>query len=359
MKLIDKYILKEFLRFFLITCITFIALYLLADFFEKIRMFLSNKATSAQMFSYFIYSIPIVISMTVPFAVLLATLLTYSYFSKFSEITAMKANGISIYRIALPALGVAALVSVFLFFFTELVTPTSIYKTEHIIKVEVQKQKAMGFFKQDEIWYRGHNAIYNFKMFDVQKNILRGITINQLNPNFTMKTRIDAERAEWQNSRWVFYNLLVTTFSEEQAPSLEWSKQKVISLPEVPNDFKIIQKDAEKMGFFELRHYINKIKAEGYDVSRYKVDLYGKFAFPFICLILVFIGMSFSVRSERSGGLMQSLAAGIIIGASYWFVHGFFMSLGRSGTLPVLLSAWTANILFAGLAAYLFSRIRS
>ncbi len=359
MKLIDKYILREFLRFFLITCVTFIALYLIVDFFEKIRMFLSNRATASQMLSYFVYSIPIVISLTFPFAILLATLLTYSFFSKFSEITAMKANGISLYRIAFPALGIAAIVSVFLFFFTELVTPASIYKTEHIIKVEVQKQKAMGFFKQDEIWYRGHNAIYNFKMFDVQKNILRGITINQLNPNFTMKTRIDADRAEWQNNQWVFYNLLVTSFQEGQAPSLEWSKQKAIPLPEGPSDFKIIQKDAEKMGFFELRRYIHKIKAEGYDVSRYRVDLHGKLAFPFVCLILVFIGMSFSVRSERSGGLMQSLAAGIFIGASYWIVHAFSMSLGRSGTLPVFLSAWTANIIFAGLAAYLFYRIRT
>lgn len=359
MKLIDKYILREFLRFFLITCITFIALYLIVDFFEKIRMFLSNNATPAQMFSYFIYSIPIVISLTFPFAILLATLLTYSFFSKFSEITAMKANGISLYRIALPALGVAAIVSIFLFFFTELVTPVSIYKTEHIVKVEVQKQKTLGFFKQNEIWYRGQNAIYNFKIFDVENNILRGIVINQFNPDFTIKTRIDAERAEWQNGHWIFFNLLTTAFTEGKAPALEWSKKKAVPLPESPGDFKIIQKDAEKMGFFELRRYVNKIQAEGYDVAKYRVDLYGKVAFPFVCLILVFIGMSFSVRSERSGGLMQSLAAGIFIGASYWIVHAFSMSLGRSGILPVVLSAWTANMLFAALAAYLFYRVRT
>ena len=116
MKLLDKYILKEFLRFFLITCVTFIALYLIVDFFEKIRMFLSNQATPAQMASYFIYSIPMIISLTLPAAILLSTLLTYSFLSKFSEITAMKANGVSLYRMALPALGVAVLVGVFLFF---------------------------------------------------------------------------------------------------------------------------------------------------------------------------------------------------------------------------------------------------
>lgn len=359
MKLLDRYILKEFLRFFLVTCISFIALYLIVDFFEKIRMFLSNQANAFQMASYFLYSVPTVISLTLPASVLLATLLTYSYLSKFSEITAMKANGISMYRIAVPALVVAAVVAIFLFFFTELVTPASLQKTEHIVKVEVQKQKTLGFFKQNEIWYRGHNAIYNFKLFDVEKNILRGVTINHLNPDFTLKMRIDAERAEWQNNQWVFFNLLMTTFNQNNAPSLEWSKEKVIQIPEQPNDFKIIQKDAEKMGYFELRRYVNKIRAEGYDVSRYLVDLQGKLAFPFVCLILVFIGMSFSVRSERSGGVMRSVAIGIFIGFSYWIIHAFSMSLGRSGILPVVVAAWASNILFSGLAAFLFYRVRT
>jgi lipopolysaccharide export system permease protein len=322
-------------------------------------MFMSNKATAVQMASYFLYSIPFIISMTLPVAILLATLLTYSFLSKFSEITAMKANGISLYRIALPVLAVTAIVSVFLFFFTELATPASIQKTEHIIKVDVQKQKTLGVFKQNEIWYRGHNAIYNFKMFDVDKNILRGITINQLNPDFTLNTRIDAERAEWKNNQWVFFNLLIATFNQTNVPSLQWAKEKVIAIPEQPNDFKIIQKDAERMGYFELKRYVNKIRAEGYDVSGYLVDLNGKIAFPFVCLILVFIGMPFSVRSERSGGLMQSLAMGIFIGFSYWIVHAFSMSLGRSGALPAFVAAWASNILFGGLAAYLFYRMRT
>ncbi|HOX15780.1 MAG TPA: LPS export ABC transporter permease LptG [Smithellaceae bacterium] len=359
MKLLDRYLLKTFLSFFVITCVSFIGLYLIVDFFQRFRMFLSNDATAWQMASYFLYSIPLIISLVLPAAILLASLLTYSSLSKFSEITAMKANGISLYRISLPALGVAAILSIFLFFFSELVAPFSIQKTKHIVKVDVQKQKNLGVFKQNEIWYRSHNAIYNFKMFDVEKNILRGITINHLHPDFTLKTRIDAERAEWQNNSWVFFNLLVTTFDQNQVPFLEWSNKKVIDMPEKPDDFKIIQKDAEKMGYFELNKYIKKIRSEGYDISRYLVDLYGKIAYPFVTFILVIIGMSFSLRSERSGGVMQSVGIGIFIGFSYWIVHAFSMSLGKSGMLPAFLAAWASNLLFGGIAAYLFYRLRT
>lgn len=359
MKLLDKYILKEFLHFFLPTCMTFVALYLIIDFFEKIRMFLSNQATVQQMAAYFIYSLPMIISLMLPASLLLATLLTFSYLSKFSEITAIKANGISLSRIAVPALTVAVVTTLFLFFFSELVAPHSIQKAEHILKVEVQGQQPQGFLKKDELWYRGDRAIYNFKLFDVEKNVLRGITINRMNPDFTLKMRIDAERAEWQNNQWIFFNLMITTFEDNALPVVAKYQKKIIALPEKPDDFKIIQKDAEKMGFFELRRYVNKIKREGYNVSRYLVDLHGKIAFPLICLFLIPIGMSFSMRSHRSGGVMQSVGLGILIGFSYWIVHAFCMSLGRSGILPPMLAAWSANLLFLSLAVYSFYRIRS
>lgn len=294
-----------------------------------------------------------------PAAVLLAALMTFSSLSKFSEIIAMKANGISLYRLSAPVFIFVTIVAVSLFYFSELITPASIQKAEHIVKSEVQKQKIFGAFKQNELWYHGDNAIYNFKIFDVTKDTLRGIVINYINPDFTLQSRIDAERAEWKNGQWVFYNLLLTHFDGTNTPVLEWSKEKIIPLPEKPSDFKIMQNDAEKMGYFDLKKYVSKIQKEGYDATRYLVDLHGKLAFPFVTLILVLIGISFSTRSERQGGVMQSIGIGIIIGFSYWIVHAFSMSLGRSGILPAILSAWLANIIFLAAGATLFFRTRT
>jgi len=359
LRILDKYILEEFIRFFTITFLSFIALFLIVDFFEKIRMFLSNNANIFQIISYFIFSIPMVISYILPPAVLLTTLMTFGSLSKYHEITAMKANGISIYRISLPILMFAAITAIFLFYFNELITPASIQKTEHIIKIDVQKQKTLGFFKQNEIWYHGENAIYNFKMFDVDKNILRGVTINYLNPDFTLMSRVDAKRAEWKDDKWVFHNLLTTRFDADNNPVLEWSKEKIINIPEKPDDFKVMQKDAEKMGYFDLRKYVKKIKSEGYDVTKYLVELQGKMAFPLVTLIMIFIAVPFSVRSERSGGIMQSAGIAIVVGFSYWIVHAFSMSLGKSEVIPVFLAAWGANILFGAAAAVLFYKVHT
>ncbi len=359
MKLLDKYILKEFLRFFIVICITFIALYLIIDFFGKVRMFLSNNATIIQILTFFLYSIPMIISNILPPAVLLATLMAYGSLSKFSEITAMKANGISLYRISLPALMFAAVMAVALFYFTEMITPASLQKTEYMEKVVIQKQQTMGYFKQNEIWYRGTDSIYNFKMFDVSNDSLRGITINYLNNDFTLRMRIDAKSAQWKDNTWVFYDLLTTEFDSNNSPTLEWSNEKIVNIPEKPNDFKIVQKDAEKMGYFELKKYVNKIQKEGYDVTRYLVYLQGKIAFPFVIIIMIFIGVSFSLRSERSGGIMQSVGIGIFIGFSYFYVYALCMSLGLSGRIPALIAAWGANVIFSIAAAILFYRMRT
>ena len=359
MKLLDKYILKEFLRFFIVICITFIALYLIIDFFGKVRMFLSNNATILQILTFFLYSIPMIISLILPPAVLLATLMAYGSLSKFSEITAMKANGISLYRISLPALMFAAVMAVALFYFTEMITPASLQKTEYMEKVVIQKQQTMGYFKQNEIWYRGTDSIYNFKMFDVSNDSLRGITINYLNNDFTLRMRIDAKSAQWKDNTWVFYDLLTTVFDSNNSPVLEWSNEKIVNIPEKPNDFKIVQKDAEKMGYFELKKYVKKIQKEGYDVTRYLVYLQGKIAFPFVIIIMIFIGVSFSLRSERSGGIMQSVGIGIFIGFSYFYVYALCMSLGLSGRIPALIAAWGANIIFSIAAAILFYRMRT
>jgi lipopolysaccharide export system permease protein len=359
MTILDRYVTKEFARLFLLVLALFTSLFMIVEFFERIRMFLSNNASLTQILSYFFFMIPMMISQTLPATALLAALLTFSTLARNSEVLAMKANGISLYRTSLPVFIASLLICIFAFLNSELVTPYSNQKADNIVYVEVQKREPLGTFKQNQLWYRGQNGIYNFRLFDPKTNIIQGITINYLDNNFTLTGRIDAEKAEWKDNKWVFYNLMITRFGGE-FPSLEWASSKMIDLPETPADFNLVQKEAEKMGFVELKNYIAKLQAEGYDATRYLVDMHGKIAFNLVIIILITIGISFSlIRTERSGGVMQSIGVGIIIGFSYWIVHAFSMSLGRSGSIPPALSAWFANMLFGIASVIMFLRVKT
>jgi lipopolysaccharide export system permease protein len=360
MTILDRYVIKEYIMLFLLILVSFTVLFLIIDLFERMRMFLSNHATANQMVTYLIFMIPMIISQTIPVAVLLASLIVFSNLSTYSEILAMKANGISLYRISLPVVIIAFFICILSFLFNEYITPYANEKADYIKRVEIEKQKPLGSFKQNQIWYRGAIGIYNFQMFDPATNSLNGITINYVDKNFSLNMRIDAEIARWENNQWVFHNLMITRFKVGQFPSIEWASTKVIDLPEKPADFTSVQKEAIKMGYMELRRYVRKIQAEGYDATRYLVDMHGKVAFTLVSMILVIIGISFSLmKTERSGGIMQCIGVGIVIGFSYWVVHALSMSFGRSGTIPPLLSAWIANLVLGSISIVMYLRVKT
>lgn len=359
MRILDRYLTREFTRNLLLITGAFVSLFLIIDFFEKIRMFLSNHATFRQMALHFLFRIPMVVSQTLPAAVLLASLMTCGTLSRHNEIVAMKANGISLYRLSLPILAIATLVSGLVFLLSEWVTPYTNERSEYIRLVEVQKRPSLGSFKQDQIWYRGEKGIYNFNLFDPASSRLHGIVIHYLDRDMNLLLRLDAERGEWRNGRWHFQNVLIARYPQGNFPTVERMANHVADLPEKPDNFKVVQKDVEVMGYFELDRYIRKLRSEGYDTMRYETDLQGKLAFPLVGIILAAIGIAFSLRSERSGGIAQGIGAGLVIGFSYWLVYAFGLSLGRSGTFSPFVAAWFANATFIALSVWLFLRIKT
>ncbi len=360
MTILDRYIAKEFTRYFAIIITSFVSLYLIIDFFQRIRMFLSNHATAQQELAFFFFSAPMILWQILPVSVLIASLITFGSLSRTNEIVAIKACGVSIYRTIVPVIIIATLVCIIAFFISEFVTPYTNERADEVIYRKILKRETPGAFKQNQIWYRGEKGIYNVKTFDPLTNTLQGITIYHLDGKFNLTKRVDAERGEWKNGKWMFYNLITTTFPPEKFPELTIMKEKVVDLPEEgPDSFKAAQKDPANMGYLELRRYVKGIQAQGFDATRYLVDLQGKLAFPLVNILMAIIGISFSIGMERRGGNAQGIAAGMIIGFSYWIVFSFTLSLGRAGGLPPFLSAWAANILFGLTASFLLLRVRT
>jgi lipopolysaccharide export system permease protein len=264
----------------------------------------------------------------------------------------MKASGISIYFICGPVLISAFLISFLLLILNESIIPYATQKSEYIENVCIKNKKPTGFFKQNQIWYKSQNAIYSIQMFDSKKNTLEGITINRFDKNFNLIQRIDAKKAQWEGQGWLFYGVSIRNRQKDGSFKAESFPKKKISLPENPQDFKIVERSPEEMTFSELKDYIKKIKSEGYDVTRYQVDLHLKISFPFISLIMAILGIPFALKAERGGGVALGVGISVFIGAGYYFVYVFNQSLGHSGVLPPIISAWLTNILFGTVGVF-------
>ncbi len=359
MTVLDRYIAREFITTFFFVLLAFLCLYVIIDFFERSRMYLSNSASIAQIVSYHLYTLPFILANMMPASVLIGSLITFGLFSRNHEIVAMKANGISLYRISFPILLFALFVCLLNFLLNEFVTPAANWRAEQMVYAEIQKNKEWGAFKDNQIWYKSQNAIYNIKLYVAAENKLKGVMINYLDPQFHLSQRIDAREAIWKDEHWELRDVLRTTFVGREFPVFERLPSLVIDLVEKPEDFRVVQKSADQMGFRELRNYIRKLGQEGYEANRYETDLHGKISFVFVSFILALIGVVFPLRSERSGGIAQGIGIGVIIGFSYWVVFAFALSLGRSGTLPPVVAAWATNVIMGVMAFAMFRKVNT
>ena len=212
--------------------------------------------------------------------------------------------------------------------------------------MEVKKKSAV-ISRGKNIWIRDNRAIYHITYYNPANSTILGVTLNFFDDDFRLIRRVDAKEGVFEKGKWIFYEIM------EQKLDKENNNYQVTILAEreepfhfLPDDIKRVVKKSEEMNFLELLAYIKNIENEGYDASVYKVDLYAKLAFPFVCLIMCLVGTGIACRSKLKESLPVSVFYGICIAFSYWIFYSFCLSLGYGEVLPPAVAAWTANFIF-------------
>ena len=349
-RILYRYIVREYLKIFSLSLSSLVLLYAVILFFQKVDLFIKHQAPFYLIFEYLLCRIPeVIFQWTLPYAVLLATLLTLGTLSRHSEITAMKAGGVSLYRITFPLLLLALIISFFSFLGNEYLVPYTNQKTQYLLDVKVRKEQPSSFFKNYKIWYRSGHYIYNIQLLDPGKKILKGLTLYQFDDHFRCNQRIDAREAKWVNGRWRFIDGAVRNIGETGYIQVIPFKEMEFALTENWESFEKIERESREMSYTELRAYIQKIQSAGYDATRYLVDLNSKYSYPLLNLIMVLIAVPFALKTGRSGGIALSIGISVMIGFAYGVTFYIFLSFGKSGILSPLLSSWIPTLLF-GLA---------
>lgn len=356
MPILARYISKEFLKTLFLSLSAFVAIYLVVDVFQGIRMIMEYKPALHLVFRLYMLKIPNIISQVIPVVVLLSTLLSLGLLSRNSEIIAMKSSGISLYRIVSPILVMAFVISLLSFLSNEYIVPYTNREVKFIETVHIRKKTPKGFFKQNKIWYRSDNAIYNIQLFDPELNLMKGITIYYIGDGFRLARRIEAREARWEGRAWKFYDAIENIFNNGSITSNSY-KELTLKLPESPKAFKTEERVSEEMGFGELWDYIKRLRGEGYDTTRFVVDLHSKLSYPFTSLIMAFIGIPFALKSGRTSGIALGVGISVLIGFGYWMIMSFGLSLGRVGALPPLMAAWGANVVFGFTGALMMMKV--
>lgn len=353
MKVLNRYIITSYLRILGLCLGSFIAIYLVIDFLDRVGRFSRAGGTAYPIALYFLWKIPEIVNQILPLAVLMATMMTLGGLSRSSEITAMRSCGISIVRITAPLLLVAASASFLSLIAGEIFVPYSMERTRYIEQVLIRKNHPNAFFRQDNIWFRENNAIMQARTFDPDKASLMGVTLWKLDSGMTPTERTDARQAVLRGEQWLLQDATVRIFSDGNVKTTTTFSLLPVALSLKLADLKVLDRDAGNMGFFELRRYNRKLQQGGYDATRYVAQMHSRLSLPFASLVMGFLGIPFALRGGRTSGIALGIGVSLGIGFSYLMVNAVLLSFGQAGALYPVVAAWASNLLFAALGVWL------
>jgi LPS export ABC transporter permease LptG/LPS export ABC transporter permease LptF len=362
--ILDDYVLREFLTTFFMVLVSFVLLMLVFTFFELLGDIIRNRTPLVTVGEYLINLTPSMIYNIAPLGVLVAVLVTFGVLARTSELTAMKATGISLYRVMVPIVAVSALIAVALFLFDESYLPSANRRQEALRSV-IKGRPAQTFLRPDQKWIFGKQEpgkpgrIFYYQFFDPDQDRFANLTVFEFNPeNFSLSRRIFASSVHWepQLQQWVFEHGWERRFDGEAVSS--YSQFNVESYPDInepPPYFTKAALQSQEMTFGQLQRYIRDLRQSGFDTKHLSVQLHLKIADPLVTLVMAVLAIPFALSMGKRGSL-TGIATAIGLAIAYWVVKGMFEALGNVNLLPTLLAAWSPDLLFGLAGAYLLLR---
>ncbi|RMF77248.1 MAG: LPS export ABC transporter permease LptG, partial [Nitrospirae bacterium] len=303
--------------------------------------------------AYFLLNVPVVAFRLFPLVAMLSTILALAALSRDSEIVAMRAVGVSLYRVVWPLLQAGLALSVVLLLLGELAIPRMHQEADLIKQTRIRHREANTELRTRDIWLRGAGGrIYYARRFDPEARALLHVTWFDFDPGFRITGRTDVERMVWQGDRWRLEGVVERRFRADGGVETHRAAVELRSLPEGLSAFRRVKKRPADMNWVELRRYIRRLAAEGGDVVKLRADLHAKLAQPFSAAVLTLLAIPFAIQRPRSGGTGKALALGLALGLAYWFLLQVGLSLGHGGKLPPLLAAWLGNLVFGAVGLY-------
>jgi len=359
-RLLDAYVLRGFWFFFAIILSVFSSLFIVVTLFELLPDIIKNDIPFSTVVIYFVFLLPQIFFWVVPLAVLLAILINLGTLTKSNEILAVKAGAISLYRMSLPLLLMAALLSTAVYVMQDYVLPWT-NKRQDEYHDSIRKKAPQTYSDPSRKWVMGTNRLYNYSFLDQETNSFANISVLTIDPRtFQLREWFYAKRGTWTGSSWNFEDGWVREIAGDQTkqrPQQPFT-QKLVADLDPPSYFRKEVREADQMNYTDLETYVADLKRSGLDVSGLTVALYRKLSFPMVSFIMALIGIPFSFKTGRKGafyGIGFCLAVGIL----YWLTFELFGKLGGINQLPPFVAAWFPNLIFGACGFWLMLRVKT
>lgn len=356
------YLFGKFGRVFLMCLVTVLTIYLVVDFFEKLRKFLKYDAELMAILSFFLYRIPEIVFLLAPLAALMAAILTVGGLNRNREITAMRSCGLSFYQMATPFFAFGALVSFVALSLTAVFIPLANIEAEYVQSVLIQNKPEPLLFTPDHLWLRvGKSHLMQIDSVEENGFRLKGIHQYTLNHPFSLNEIIEAKGASFYQSEWIMEQVVHRTFMEEERMEVREVPQQKLSLSLTPEDFQNwLAQSPEHMSLYQLHDYVQRVAKDGHSPHRFLTDYWSRIAYSLVPLVMILLGVAVSFRGSgvRGVGVAKGLGQTLAIGFLFWAAHSIGIVLGRNGAVLPIVGSWIATVMFLMIGMNLFLRLK-
>ncbi len=357
--ILDRYITWKFLSILFFTILAFIIIFVIVDLIENLDKFLSHDASLGNVTLYYIFYIPYIIILTLPVSMLLSSLFSLGSMAQYNEIIAIKTSGVSTYRILLPILILAFLISILSGLAGETVVPISNQARLDIFRYQIKKETREIKTSRNQLAIQdGKNRQIYMQFYETAKQRAYKVNIIWTNEN-KITRRIDARYMQWepQKSIWMLIDITERKFTSSgqvvtRLDSLAYAQSQI-----TPDDLIDLEKKPEEMNYAELNRFVDKQLSLGADARQWLVDLYMKISYPFANFIIVMFGAPLAAKKRRSGPAL-GFALALLISFVYFLFLRTGQVLGHKGNITPWLAAWIGNIVFGVGAILIMWRAR-
>lgn len=356
-KILDQYIIKKFFTNFIYIIISFTVIFIIVDIIDNIDKFISRGISNKEMLDYYFLSIPWYISIALPMTLLISTIITFVTLQKNNEITALKASGISIYRIS-SSLIIIGIIFCFISFYFENIIVMEASKKRIPIEKKLKNKKSFTT-KKNDIYYHLDNAFIAIKNYNYNNDLGNNISMQFYNgPDLV--SRIDAKRMIWnkETSNWTLEKVNIRNWNSGVISFSSLSDTLINIFDLNPSIIKKDNINPDEMNYWELASFIDKLKNKGLSYNRWSVNMYFKTAFCCSALIMILFGITLSITSPRSN-YTTGIGLSIAVIFLYYLLIKLGQSLGYNSVLPPFLSVWFVNILFIIFGAFMLLKTRT
>lgn len=358
-KILDRYLIRQFLQTIVFGLLAFTLIFIVIDMMENLDDFIDQKVPFEVILHYYFVFSPEIMKLMTPVGVLFAALFTAGKAANLSELTAIKASGVSLFRFMMPFLITTALISIFSVYFGGYLVPMA-NKTK--INIEMTYLKRGISFSGSNIFFQDtKNRIVSISYFNPESNVASRVSIQTFDPNDMTKmiSRLDASTLKFDstNNNWLARNGVLRVFLNEGQKAELFDEMKIDSLNFLPADLLKKQTKPEEMNLAELKTLIADQRRTGNDPTAVEIEYHSRYAFAFTSLIVVLFGLPISAN-KRKGGLAVQVGINILVTFIYLVFMKVSQAFGKNGALDPVLTAWFSNFIFLLTALVYLPKVR-